>query len=161
MPETPAAPLGVDEALALRERLRAAGKTVVFTNGCFDVLHAGHVTYLQWARAQGDALIIGLNSDASVRELKGARRPIVPFTQRRTVLEALRAVDAVAGFSERSPEYLIDLLRPDIHVKSAQYRLEDLPERTIVEQHGGHVRLAPHEAGLSTTDIIARILAGG
>jgi rfaE bifunctional protein nucleotidyltransferase chain/domain len=146
-------------ALVLRTAAAAAGKRVVFTNGCFDIVHAGHTAYLTWARAQGDVLILGLNDDASVAQLKGELRPIVPFAQRRRVLEALRCVDFVVGFAESTPEYLLAELKPDIHVKSAQYRLDELPERAIVEAGGGRVVLAPHEVGLSTTDIIAKILA--
>jgi len=150
--------LTVDEAIAWREEQRAAGKRVVFTNGCFDVLHAGHVEYLDWAREQGDALIVGLNDDGSVRRIKGPARPIVPFAERARVLGALRSVDAVVGFGERTPEVLIDKLQPDVHVKSAQYREDELPERDVVLQHGGVIKLAPHVEGVSTTDLIARIL---
>jgi rfaE bifunctional protein nucleotidyltransferase chain/domain len=150
--------LDVDRAVAWRERLRADGRSVVFTNGCFDLLHAGHVEYLAWARAQGDALIVGLNEDDSVRRIKGASRPIVPFAQRAAVLLALRSVDAVVGFGERTPEVLLDCIRPDVHVKSDQYREDELPERTVVLQHGGRITLAPHVAGESTTDLIARII---
>jgi glycerol-3-phosphate cytidylyltransferase len=132
---------------------------VVFTNGVFDVLHAGHVTYLQWARDQGDALIVGLNTDDSVRRIKGASRPIVPFAERARVLDALRSVDAVVGFGERTPEVVLDAIKPDVHVKSAQYREDELPERDVVIKHGGEIRLAPHVAGMSTTDTIARIIA--
>lgn len=148
----------VDEAIAWREEQRAAGKRVVFTNGCFDVLHAGHVEYLDWAREQGDALIVGLNDDGSVRRIKGPARPIVPFAERARILGALRSVDAVVGFGERTPEVLIDKLQPDVHVKSAQYREDELPERDVVLQHGGVIKLAPHVEGVSTTDLIARIL---
>jgi len=150
--------LTLEAAAAWREALRANGKTVVFTNGCFDVLHAGHVAYLAWARAQGDALIVGLNGDGSVRRIKGPARPIVPFADRARVLTALRSVDAVVAFNERTPETLIDKLRPDVHVKSAQYREDELPERDVVLQHGGTIKLAPHLEGTSTTDLIARIL---
>jgi len=125
----------LEAAVRFREELRARGRRVAFTNGVFDLVHAGHVAYLAWARAQGDALILGLNADASVRALKGPERPLVPF----------------------APEVLLDALRPDVHVKSAQYRLEDLPERIVVLQHGGEIRLAPHLAGKSTTDIVAEI----
>lgn len=148
----------LDDAIAWREALRAQGQRVVFTNGCFDVLHAGHVTYLAWAREQGDALIVGLNTDESVRRLKGENRPIVPFEERARVLCALRSVDAVVGFGERTPEVILDRLAPDVHVKSAQYREEELPEREVVIAHGGVIRLAPHVEGTSTTDTIARIL---
>ena len=148
-----------DEAVAWREAHRAAGRRVVFTNGCFDLLHAGHVAYLAWARTQGDVLLLGLNSDASVRALKGAARPFVPFADRAAVLAALRAVDAVVGFAESTPEVLLARIAPDVHVKSAQYRLEDLPERTIVESRGGRIALAPHADGKSTTDLAALIRA--
>lgn len=148
----------IDDAVAWREALRAQGRRVVFTNGVFDVLHAGHVTYLAWAREQGDALIVGLNSDNSVRRIKGENRPIVPFEERARVLCALRSVDAVVGFDERTPEVLLDRVRPDVHVKSAQYREGELPEREVVLRHGGVIRLAPHVQGTSTTDTIARIL---
>ena len=147
----------VDAATLWREEQRARGRRVVFTNGVFDLVHAGHVAYLDWARAQGDALILGLNADASVRALKGPERPLVPFADRATVLAGLRSIDAVVGFSERTPETLLERIRPDVHVKSAQYRLEDLPERIVVLQHGGEIRLAPHLAGRSTTDIVAEI----
>ena len=150
--------LTLEAAVAWREALRADEKTVVFTNGCFDVLHAGHVAYLAWARAQGDALIVGLNGDDSVRRIKGPARPIVPFADRARVLTALRSVDAVVAFNERTPETLIDKLRPDVHVKSSQYREDELPERDVVLQHGGTIKLAPHLDGTSTTDLIARIL---
>jgi rfaE bifunctional protein nucleotidyltransferase chain/domain len=158
----PFAPFGAlldaQDAAAWREARRAEGKTVVFTNGCFDVLHAGHVAYLAWAREQGDALVLGLNSDESVRKLKGESRPIVPFEERAQLLRALRSVDVVVGFGERTPEILLERIRPDVHVKSSQYREDELPERTVVLAHGGRIALAPHLAGLSTTDTIARIL---
>jgi len=147
-----------EAAAQWREQLRARGKRVVFTNGVFDVLHAGHVAYLQWAREQGDALIVGLNTDDSVARIKGASRPIVPFADRARVLGALRSVDAVVGFAERTPEVLLDAIRPDVHVKSAQYREDELPERDVVHKHGGIIRLAPHVEGMSTTDTIARII---
>ena len=150
--------LDADAAVAWRDALRAQGKRLVFTNGCFDVVHAGHVEYLAWARAQGDALIVGLNSDDSVRKLKGATRPLVPFAGRARILCALRSVDAVVGFAQRTPEELLDRIAPDVHVKSSQYREEELPERAVVLRHGGRIALAPHQQGRSTTDLIATIL---
>jgi rfaE bifunctional protein nucleotidyltransferase chain/domain len=159
LPEFFAPVVDVDAAVDWREAQRDTGKRVVFTNGCFDVLHAGHVEYLAWARAQGDALILGLNSDDSVRRLKGERRPIVPFGERAKLLCALRSVDLVVGFNERTPEVLIDRIKPDVFVKSAQYREDELPERAVVLQHGGVIRLAPHVAGKSTTDTIATIIS--
>ena len=149
--------MDIAEAIEWREQQRADGKRVVFTNGCFDVLHAGHVAYLAWARAQGDALIVGLNTDDSVRRIKGDKRPIVPFEERLRIVAALRSVDAVVGFAERTPEVLLDKLKVDVHVKSSQYRVEDLPERAVVQGYGGEIRLAPHVTGKSTTDIIAEI----
>ncbi len=149
--------LSLEAALAWRERERASGHTIVFTNGVFDLLHAGHVAYLEWARAQGDALIVGVNMDDSVRRLKGPLRPFTPFEDRARVLAALRSVEAVVGFAELTPETLLDRLRPDIHVKSAQYRIEDLPERLVIESFGGRILLAPHLDGKSTTDLAARI----
>ncbi len=158
-PELFGALLDADAASAWREEQRTRGRRVVFTNGVFDVLHAGHVEYLAWARSQGDILIVGLNGDASVRLLKGERRPIVPFADRAKLLCALRSVDAVVEFGEATPEALLERIRPDVHVKSAQYREEDLPERAVVLAHGGEVRLAPHLAGRSTTDLIGEIVA--
>jgi rfaE bifunctional protein nucleotidyltransferase chain/domain len=149
--------LELGAAVAWRESLRGAGKRVVFTNGVFDIVHAGHVAYLAWAREQGDALLLGLNADESVRALKGPERPLVPFGDRAEVLAALRSVDAIVGFPQRTPEQILDRLRPDVHVKSEQYRLEDLPERAVVERYGGEIRLAPHLTGKSTTDVIATI----
>ena len=147
----------LDEALAWREALRERGRRVVFTNGVFDIVHAGHVAYLAWAREQGDALIVGLNTDDSVRALKGPERPIVPFAGRASVVAGLRSVDLVVGFWQRTPETILERLRPDVHVKSAQYRLEDLPERIVVIGAGGEIRFAPHLFGNSTTDIVAEI----
>ena len=149
--------LDVEGAARFADDARARGLRVAFTNGVFDLLHAGHVAYLAWARAQGDVLVVGLNTDASVRALKGPERPIVPFEDRAAVLAALRSVDAVVGFAERTPEALLDRVRPHVHVKSAQYRVEDLPERLVVLGHGGEIRLAPHRDGKSTTDIVAEI----
>lgn len=151
--------LSLEDAAAWRERQRTAGRIVAFTNGVFDLVHSGHVEYLEWARAQADALIVAINSDDSVRRLKGESRPFVPFEDRARVIAALRCVDAVVGFSELTPETVLDRLHPDIHVKSAQYRLEDLPERTVIESYGGRILLAPHQDGKSSTDLAARIAA--
>jgi rfaE bifunctional protein nucleotidyltransferase chain/domain len=157
-PERFSAPvLSFEDTLAWRDEQRRAGRRVVSTNGVFDLLHAGHVAYLAWARAQGDALVVLLNRDETVRALKGAGRPIVPFDERARVVAALRSVDVVTGFAERTPEVALDRLQPDVHVKSAQYRLEDLPERFVVEKHGGTIVLAPHQPGRSTTDLVAAI----
>ena len=139
---------------------RAKGATVVFTNGCFDVLHAGHVRYLAKARAMGDFLVIGLNSDASVRRLKGNNRPINTEDDRAEVLDALRAVDVVTIFGEPTAEALIATVRPDVYVKGGDYTLETLPEAKIVKEYGGRVEFVPFVEGRSTTNVIERIRSG-
>ena len=139
---------------------RAKGAAVVFTNGCFDVLHAGHVRYLTKARAMGDFLVIGLNSDASVRRLKGNGRPINTENDRAEVLDALRAVDAVTIFGEPTAEELIAMVRPDVYVKGGDYTLETLPEAKIVKEYGGRVEFVPLVEGRSTTNVIERIRSG-
>ena len=143
------------------DTVRADGATLVFTNGCFDILHAGHVRYLTAAAELGDFLIIGLNSDASVRRLKGEGRPIVSEADRAEVLDALRAVDIVTIFDEPTAEELIRLVRPDVYVKGGDYSLDKLPEAKIVQELGGRVELIPFVEGHSTTNVIERIKAGG
>lgn len=134
------------------------GKTIVFTNGVFDILHAGHVTYLEAARRLGDALVVGVNTDDSVRRLqKAPNRPVNPLDDRLTVLRALRAVDAAIPFDENTPETLIDQLRPDIHVKGGDYTAESLPETPLVRSYGGQVVILPLLPGRSTTQILARL----
>lgn len=150
----------LEEALALVARLRAGGKTIVFTNGVFDLLHPGHVRYLQQARALGDALLVGLNSDRSVRPNKGANRPITPESERREILEALRVVDGVVIFDEETPHTLIAAIQPDILVKGADWAEDAIVGRDIVEARGGRVARVPVEPGYSTTSIIARIQSG-
>lgn len=145
------------EELARRLQERHAGQRVVFTNGCFDLLHPGHVRALEAARALGDLLVVGVNGDASVRRLKGERRPIVPERERAEMVAALRPVDFVTLFEEDTPVETIAALRPDIHVKSGDYRAEDLPESPVVEAGGGRVVIVPFVEGLSTTDLVARI----
>ena len=147
----------IAEAVAFVARLRAAGKTIVFTNGVFDLLHPGHVRYLQHARALGDALIVGVNSDRSVRANKGPSRPITPEDERAEVLAALACVDAIVIFEEPTAETLVAALRPEIYVKGSDYAEADLPEARIVRRYGGEVRLLPAIPGISTTALIARI----
>lgn len=149
--------LSLPELLAERERLRKAGKKLVFTNGCFDLLHAGHVTYLQFARRQGDALCIGLNSDASVRRNKGEKRPIVDEGNRAKLLACLRFVDYVVLFNEDEPKALIERLLPDVLVKGKDWA-HYVSGREAVEAHGGKVVLADMVPGLSTSNIIGKIL---
>jgi rfaE bifunctional protein nucleotidyltransferase chain/domain len=135
-----------------------SGKKLVFTNGVFDILHAGHVKYLSEARLLGDLLIVGLNSDESVRALgKGENRPVNPLEDRIAVLEALRAVDGAIAFSEQTPEGLIAKLRPEIHVKGGDYQIENLPEAKLVRSYGGEVVLLPFLPGRSTSLILQRL----
>lgn len=143
---------------AERDRLHAAGRTLVFTNGCFDLLHAGHVTYLEYARAQGDALCIGLNSDASVRRNKGPLRPIVAQEHRARLLACLRCVDYVVVFDEDEPRDLIAAILPDVLVKGRDWA-HYVSGRDVVEAHGGRVVLADMVPGLSTTAIVGKIVA--
>jgi len=146
------------DAAAQAGRLRAAGRRIVFTNGCFDLLHTGHVTYLNRARAEGDALIVGLNSDASVRGHKGPARPVVPQEHRAFVLAALECVDGVVVFDEAEPAALIAEVRPDVLVKGADWA-HYVSGRETVERDGGRVVLAPMVEGFSTTELIRRIRA--
>ena len=138
-------------------RLRAAGKKIVFTNGCFDLMHAGHATYLEFARRQGDVLVVGLNTDASVRRYKGEKRPIVDERNRARMLAALECVDYVTWFDEDEPKALIAELQPDVLVKAADWA-HYVSGRDIVEARGGQVVLAPMVEGLSTTAIIERVV---
>jgi len=136
---------------------RAQGRRVVFTNGCFDVLHRGHVAYLNQAKRLGDVLVVAVNSDASVRRLKGPGRPVNPVEDRAAVLAALSCVDYVVVFEEDSPAALIEAVRPDIYVKGGDYTLDMIPERALVEAIGGQVRVLDYVADRSTTAIIERI----
>lgn len=146
------------ELLSIRKRLKAEGKRVVFTNGCFDLLHIGHIRYLAEAKSQGDVLVVGVNSDSSVRSLKGDKRPLVKDVERAELLAALTACDYVTIFAELTPESLIRALQPDVHVKGGDYRKEDLPEAEIVESYGGEVVLVNLILDHSTTDLIRVIL---
>jgi D-beta-D-heptose 7-phosphate kinase/D-beta-D-heptose 1-phosphate adenosyltransferase len=138
--------------------LQGRNQKVVFTNGCFDLLHPGHVAYLEEARSQGDALIVGLNTDASVVHLnKGPGRPITPETDRARVLAALACVDRVVLFDEDTPLALITLLQPDILVKGGDYELHEIVGREVVEARGGKVLTLPFVAGYSTSALIKRI----
>jgi D-beta-D-heptose 7-phosphate kinase/D-beta-D-heptose 1-phosphate adenosyltransferase len=136
---------------------RAAGKRIVFTNGVFDILHPGHVRYLQAARGHGDLLIVGLNSDASVRRNKGPERPINPQDERAEVLAALACVDAVSVFDEDTPADIIRRVQPDVLVKGADWPADQIVGRDTVEARGGRVVLEPVERGHSTSAIIERV----
>ncbi|HEX2316078.1 MAG TPA: D-glycero-beta-D-manno-heptose 1-phosphate adenylyltransferase, partial [Thermomonospora sp.] len=155
-PEPPAPePVTGDPWQAVR-RVRERGGTVVATGGCFDLLHPGHVSLLRQARALGDLLVVCLNSDASVRGLKGPGRPVMTEQDRARVLGALDCVDAVMIFEERTPARLLDRLRPDLWVKGADYASADLPEAQVVRRHGGQVVLLPYLEGRSSTGLVER-----
>ena len=142
---------------ALSKRLKDAGKRIVSTNGCFDILHVGHVRILEQAREFGDVLVVGINSDASVRALKGEKRPINAELDRAEVLAALKSVDYVTIFGEQTPVEFLKLLQPHIHVKGADYKPEQLEETPIVEQFGGRVEILPLVPNKSTTSVVDRI----
>jgi D-beta-D-heptose 7-phosphate kinase/D-beta-D-heptose 1-phosphate adenosyltransferase len=162
----------LDPLLHLRPAWRAGGSTLVFTNGVFDLLHLGHVRYLQEARALGDVLVVGLNSDASVRRLKGPARPLVPQAERAELLAALACVDHLVIYDTDTAEHLVASLRPEVYVKGGDYARaaaadsaaatssppKPLPEAEVVKAYGGRVVLVPYLAGYSTTELIDRIL---
>ena len=145
------------ELLRVRAELRAAGRRLVFTNGCFDILHVGHVRYLAAARALGDALLVAVNSDRSVRALKGPGRPVMNEAERTEMLAALSSVDFVTVFDEESPRRLISELLPDVLVKGGDYALDEIHGREEVEAAGGQVLALPFVEGASTTNIIEKI----
>jgi rfaE bifunctional protein nucleotidyltransferase chain/domain len=149
--------LSQDELLRVRERLRTEGKRLVFTNGVFDLLHVGHVRYLASARSLGDALVVGVNSDRTVRELKGVGRPVVNENERAEILAALRHVTYVTIFDDVSPRSLIARLLPDVLVKGGDYGLEEIHGREEVEAAGGKVISLPFIEGASTSGIIERM----
>ena len=152
----PAPVLDRQEAAAIVQGWRGRGLRIVFTNGCFDLLHAGHVHYLFAARALGDRLVVGINTDDSVRRLKGASRPLQPLQDRARVLAALRCVDLVVPFAEDTPRALIERFVPDVLVKGADYRPEEIVGADVVRAAGGEVRTIPLLPGRSTTDLVAR-----
>lgn len=142
------------ELATILEHLKSSGKVVVTTNGCFDVLHLGHLRYLQAARKLGDYLVVAINSDVSVRELKGQNRPLVPEDERAEMLAGLACIDYVVIFPELTPVDLLSELKPNIHVKGGDYKLEQLIERDTVEANGGKVIVGLNVPGKSTTDLI-------
>jgi rfaE bifunctional protein nucleotidyltransferase chain/domain len=149
--------LSLDETAKLRARWREQGRRVAFTNGCFDLLHPGHVRLLEAARAEGDALIVAINSDASVREIKGPTRPVMPQAERAELLLGLDAVDAVVVYDEPTPLRVIEALLPDVLVKGADWALDRIVGREEVEAAGGRVVRVPLVEGRSTTRILERI----
>jgi D-beta-D-heptose 7-phosphate kinase/D-beta-D-heptose 1-phosphate adenosyltransferase len=150
-------PTSLADGIALVARLRGEGRSVVFTNGVYDLLHPGHVRYLQAARALGDALIVGVNSDRSVRANKGANRPLNPEAERAEVIAALAAVEAAIVFDEDTPQAIISRLQPDVLVKGADWAEDAIVGRDIVEARGGRVVRMPIEPGFSTTGLLGRI----
>jgi len=139
---------------------RAAGRTIAFANGCFDILHVGHVRYLESAAREGDVLVVALNDDASVRQLKGEGRPILPASDRAELVAALRCVDYVVIFSEPTVGPLLTALRPDVHCKGTDYTVESVPERDIVLGYGGRTAIVGDPKDHSTRELLARISRG-
>ena len=151
--------LDLDGAQRVAEAARRAGRRVVLANGCFDLLHVGHVRYLEEARALGDLLIVGVNGDAAVRRLKGPGRPLMPAAERAEILSALRAVDHVVVFDDDTADGLVTRLKPAVHAKGTDYTPESVPERATVLAAGGHVAITGDAKLHSTRDVIAEILA--
>ena len=139
---------------------RAAGQTIAFANGCFDILHVGHIRYLESAAREGDVLVVALNDDDSVRQLKGEGRPILPASDRAELVAALRCVDYVVIFSESTVGPLLTTLRPDVHCKGTDYTVESVPERDIVRGYGGRTAIVGDPKDHSTRDLLARISRG-
>ncbi|MDX1699918.1 MAG: D-glycero-beta-D-manno-heptose 1-phosphate adenylyltransferase [Melioribacteraceae bacterium] len=148
----------IDELIRIRKSLKQNGEKVVFTNGCFDILHAGHVDYLRKAKALGDILIVGLNSDNSVKEIKGEKRPLVNQMERAFILNNLKPVDYVVLFDEPTPKKLIETIIPDILVKGSDWNLENIVGKDIVEESGGVVKTIDFVTSQSTTNIIKKVL---
>lgn len=149
--------LSRETAAKLVAELKLQGKRVVFTNGCFDILHVGHLRYLNEAKKQGDILIVGVNSDVSVRKLKGPTRPINNEIDRAELLSGLKAVDFTVIFDELTPIETLEKIKPSIHVKGGDYKKEELPETVTVEKNGGEVRILAFVEGKSTTNIVNKI----
>jgi rfaE bifunctional protein nucleotidyltransferase chain/domain len=149
--------LSRDALVARAAQLRVAGRTIAFANGCFDLLHVGHVRYLEAAAAEADVLVVAINDDASVRGLKGAGRPILSAEHRAELVAALRAVDFVVIFPEPTVTPLLDALRPDVHCKGTDYTMESVPERATVRAYGGRIAIVGDPKDHSTRDLLARI----
>ena len=158
MLRTSKAVLNLEELTKTVSLAKSVGKTVVFTNGCFDLIHGGHIEFLQKARAKGDLLVVGLNSDKSVKAIKGNGRPIKGEKERANIISALKSVDYITIFDETTPEEIISKIRPDILVKGDDYDVDEVVGREIVEGYGAKVELIPVVKGLSTTNIVTKIL---
>jgi D-glycero-beta-D-manno-heptose 1-phosphate adenylyltransferase len=152
-----AAVVTVEELLGHAAELRHEGKTIAFANGCFDLIHVGHIRYIGGAAETADILVIGLNSDRSVRELKGEGRPYMPAGERAEILASLRGVDFVTVFDERSPASLIARLRPDVQCKGTDYTAESVPEAEVVASYGGRVMIVGDPKDHSTTELAQRL----
>lgn len=148
------------EAQEFIDKLKKEGKKIVFTNGCFDILHVGHMRYLEEAKSFGDYLFVGVNSDESVRRLKGPTRPINNEQDRAELLAGLKSVDYTVVFTEDTPVELIEELKPSIHIKGGDYKKEDLPETKVVESYGGEVYIVSLVEGKSTTNVVKKIQKG-
>ena len=153
--------LGESELAAAVARDRAAGRTIAFANGCFDLLHVGHVRYLRGAAAQADRLVVAVNDDASVARLKGPGRPIVAAADRAEIVAAVRGVDYVVVFGDPTVERLLRLLTPDVHCKGTDYTPDTVPERAVVASYGGRIAIVGDPKQHATRDVVARIEAGG
>src|SRR5262245_38781731 len=149
------------DLLAALARERAAGKTIAFANGCFDVLHVGHVRCLEGAAAQGDCLVVAINDDASVAALKGAGRPILSAADRAELVAGLRSVDYVVIFADATVERLLRLIKPDVHCKGTDYTVDTVPERAVVASYGGRTAIVGDPKQHATRDLLARIKAPG
>jgi D-glycero-beta-D-manno-heptose 1-phosphate adenylyltransferase len=141
-------------------RDRAEGRTIAFANGCFDLLHVGHLRYLQAAAREGDRLVVALNDDASAARLKGPGRPIIPAADRAELVAGLRVVDYVTLFSESNVERLLRLLKPDVHCKGTDYSVDTVPERAVVREYGGRIAIVGDAKSHSTRDLVARLQRG-
>jgi len=149
--------LTLEELLSVLKHLREAGKKIVFTNGCFDIIHAGHVHYLNECKKLGDILVVGINSDGSIKRLKGDKRPILPLEMRAYVLANLKPVDFVVPFEEDTPYNLIRAIKPDVLVKGGDWEVDNIVGKDVVESYGGKVLTIPFEFDISTTKIVERI----
>ncbi len=148
------------DLVAAVARERAAGRTIAFANGCFDLLHVGHVRYLQGAAAEADRLIVAINDDRSVGELKGQGRPVLPAADRAELVDALAGVDYVVVFEDRTVARLLTLLQPDVHCKGTDYTVDSVPERSVVEAYGGRTAIVGDPKDHATRALLARIVAG-
>lgn len=149
----------LNQLIKIANKLKSQNKKIVTTNGIFDILHAGHVKYLEQAKKLGDVLIVGVNKDKSVKQNKGDKRPINDEKSRLIVLAALESVDYVFMFDEKDPRNWLDILKPNIHVKAGDYKLSKIIEKNVVEKNGGKIVIAKIEKGYSTTNLINKILS--